>query len=195
MDSQVRGGRAFRISLATASSLVAFGVWFARANKDGCWLFWHGVWTTIAVYSAIWIWLALFLFFRLRGRITLIGLSLLVAVIWPTHFNYVATAESSAVGRLRSMQSELSQHEYPKTLAKSGTPQGKHDAFDFTYMPEYSSDGSVVSYVIQAVPLHRSCGCVRSFTVTDKGDVHYTSESRAANHSDPLLAQFGTTPD
>lgn len=71
MNSQVFRGKTARIFLATASSLILFGVWFAHANKDGCWIFWHGAGTAVAVYSVIWIWFALFLFFRLRGRITL----------------------------------------------------------------------------------------------------------------------------
>ena len=186
MNPQLRGGKfSFRLFLATASSLVVFGVWFTRVNKEGCWIFWHGVWTTIAVFSVIWIWSALFLFFRLRGRITLIGLSLLVAALWPTDFSYVAKAESRAVGQLRSTQFDFNQREYPKTLAKPLVPKG--NGFDFAYVPEYSSNGSVVSYVIQAVPSHRACGCVKSFTLTNKGELHYTIEPRAATLSDPLL--------
>lgn len=190
MDSQRFRLKVVRIFGVTTLSLVAFGAWFAHANKDGCWLFWHGIATVVALYSAAWIWFAVFLFLKLKGRIIFVGLSLLAgATFWPPHYpNYVAAAESRAVGQLRSMRFELSKNEYPKTLAAQRVSSARIDnAFQFAYLPEYSSGGTIASYMIQATPLNRTCGCVRSFTITDKGDVHYTSESRAANNSDPAL--------
>jgi hypothetical protein len=50
-----------------------------------------------------------------------------------------------------------------------------------------SANGTIVSYVIKAVPVRRFCGSTRSFTIADDGRLYSTQEERAATVSDQPL--------
>jgi hypothetical protein len=49
------------------------------------------------------------------------------------------------------------------------------------------SSGPVDGFVIQANPLWRDCGFVRSFAITDDGAIHFTVDPRPATKSDKTL--------
>jgi len=50
-----------------------------------------------------------------------------------------------------------------------------------------NSSGPVDRFVIQVNPLWRDCGFVRSFAVTDDGEIHFTVDPRPATKSDKTL--------
>jgi hypothetical protein len=50
-----------------------------------------------------------------------------------------------------------------------------------------NSTGPADRFVIQANPLWRDCGFVRSFAVTDDGKIHFTVDPRPATKSDETV--------
>jgi hypothetical protein len=194
MDSRSRDRIANSWLAVTAVSLGFFLAWFAFVNRDGCWLFWHGIPTAVALFLLCWIWFAFLFGFKLKGRVVQIVVTIIAAMFLNPHATYVATAESRAVGQLRRTQFELKEQKvdralgYPERLAGSSHqvfPESK--AFKLAYTPIRSTSGMVDSYVIQATSTPRNCGCIRSFAITPTGEVHYTSEARAATPSDPVF--------
>jgi hypothetical protein len=125
----------------------------------------------------------------------LIAFTIVGALLWPTvDTSYVGAAESNAVGRLSQLQTALETYKvehkeqgYPQNLPNLTSSYPVEKAYRFVYVPSRSPDGTITSYLIQATPLCRPCGCPRSFTITSAGKVYYTLEERAATISDNLL--------
>jgi hypothetical protein len=66
------------------------------------------------------------------------------------------------------------------------------ESTDKFYKVDYTTSRSNPSgpadrFVIQANPLRRDCGFVRSFAVTDDGKIHFTVDPRPATKSDQTL--------
>ena len=169
--------------------------WFSYLNRDGCWLVLRGLRLALTLFFFPWLWLLLLLGFKAKGRMILIAFTIVGALFWPTvDSSYIAVAESSAVGRFRQLQATLEiykvEHKeqgYPQNLPNLTSSYPVEKAYRFVYVPSRLPDGTITSYLVQATPLCRPCGCTRSFTVTDGGRVYFTAEGRAATISDNLL--------
>jgi hypothetical protein len=168
---------------------------FSYLNRDGCWLVLRGLRIVLTIFFFPWLWLLLLFGFKTKGRIILIAFTIVGALLWPTvETSYVGAAESNAVGRLRQLHAALETYKvehkeqrYPQNLPNLTSSYPVEKAYRFVYVPSRSPDGTITSYLIQATPLCRPCGCPRSFTITSGGKVYYTLEERAATISDNLL--------
>ncbi len=179
---------------AAALSASVCVLWFSYVNRDGCWLNLRGLRTALTFFLFPWLWLLLLLGFKTKGRMILIAFTIVGALLWPTvDTSYVAAAESNAVGRLLQLQAALEiykvEHKeqgYPQNLPNLTSSYPVEKTYRFVYVPS-RSDGTITSYLIQATPLCRTCGCTRSFTITDGGTVYFTFEGRAATIYDHAL--------
>ncbi len=180
---------------AAGLSTLVCAIWVVYLNWDGCWLYALGI---RALYIMFFPWLCLLLFIgtRLRGRLILIGLTLFVWWFWAgLERNPAAANESTAVGRLRQLKSSLEEartttpkHGYPERTPRIQSDYPIQKFYRFVYIPERAADGSVGSYVIQATPIRPECGCgIRSFTLAEDGQIHYTVERRPATVRDSPL--------
>src|SRR5262249_2546839 len=159
-------------------------------NRDGCWLYLRGI-AGVAVFVFPCLWLALLFGLKNRGRLVLVTLTVFGLLFWPPIETVpAAAAESRTAGTLRqlnaALESDRSRHQlpsYPRTLPHIDPGNMMPSTYRFEYVPAASANGITGSYVIQATPLRRSCGC-RSFTMTQDGRLYYTSEDRPATISD-----------
>jgi hypothetical protein len=73
-------------------------------------------------------------------------------------------------------------------ISKSNDTESTDKLYKIDYATSRSdSAGPTDRFVIQANPLWRDCGFVRSFVVTDDGQIHFTVEPRPAAKSDETL--------
>jgi hypothetical protein len=170
---------------------------FSYLNRDGCWLVLRGLRIALSLFFLPWLWLLLLLGFKTKGRMILIAFTIVGALALfrtTVDSSYIGVAESSAIHRLFQMQAALETYKvehkeqgYPQNLPNLTSSYPVEKAYRFVYAPSRSPDGTITSYLIQATPLCRPCGCPRSFTITSGGKVYYTLEERAATISDNLL--------
>jgi hypothetical protein len=185
------GGR-LRWVWAALFSTTACALWFARANWDGCWLYFRGF-GGMSILLLPWLWLFLFIALRLTGRSWLVGLTIVAVFFWPHYDSHpVAAAEASAVGRLRQLHTALqddlkSKRGFAKDLPEVPSTYPVQRFYESKFVPDISNSGSISHYLIEATPTRRECGCDRSFTIADDGNLHHTRLPRAANLTDPLL--------
>jgi hypothetical protein len=176
-----------------SSTLLCF-LYFLYANRDGCWLYWVG-YRILLILALPWIWLLLMFGLRVKGRLVLLGLTILIVLFWPHVFSSrVASAEASAIGRLRQLQTSADEYKaqyrrYPESLPNipSPSPWKPERFYNFSFVPVRSSNGTITSYVIEATPTNVRCGCSRSFTATSDKRYFVTSQHRPATASDPQL--------
>jgi hypothetical protein len=122
-------------------------------------------------------------------------LTMLGLFFWPiVDTAPVAAAESRAASALRELHSILESYKsgrqhagYPPTFPNVDSVREIQSIYRFEYVPSLSAGGSIDSYVIQATPLRRSCGCTLSFTIAHDGLLHYTREDRPAANFDEQL--------
>lgn len=192
LPSSSRPGKRWGVA-ATASACICV-LWFAYLNRDGCWFYLRGM-RGLTVFVFPWLWLLLIFGFRMKGRLVLVVLTLFGLLFWP-HIDSVrfAAAESSAVATLRQFRSTLESYKvqqrqpsYPRTLPNVEPAYPLRSTYRFEYVPSVSANGTIGAYIIKATPMRRFCGCTRSFTIGDDGQLYYTLEERAATVSDPLL--------
>jgi len=169
-------------------------LWFGYLNSDGCWFYLRGT-RGLTVFVFPWLWLCLMFGLRIKGRLVLVILTLIGLLFWP-HNDSVpfAAAESSAVATLRQFRSALESYKaqqqepsYPRTLPYTEPAYPLRSTYRFQHVPSVSANGTIGAYIIKATPIRRSCGCTRSFTIADDGQLYYSLEERAATVSDPLL--------
>jgi len=148
----------------------------------------------------IWLWLFFFVALKWLGRVAL-GLLVLVAIWFCLGGSEwlempIPSAEASAVGALVEMRSSLeadkSEHHrlgFADALPGLTTVFPAKKFYRFEYHPRRTQDGIIDTFEITATLLQRprSCGFSRSFMITGAGDVHYTSEFRAARIDDPVV--------
>jgi hypothetical protein len=181
---------------ATASS-AACSAWFAYLNRGGCWLFRRGDFAWI-IFALPWLWLVLLLGFKTRGRLVLLGITVLLVIFGVVALPNVeswgeSVQESSAVGRLRTYHDSLetfrSQHgSYPEKLPDIPSNYRRVERFyTFVYLPSLTSKGEVSSYLIQATSRRPECYCEDSFIIEANGLIHRTKDSRPASVSDPEI--------
>jgi hypothetical protein len=190
--------RAVLWAVIWSTVLTTFMMFVMQANNR-CLLIINGaswMWTLSAL---IWFWLLLFLVFGNRGRLILLGFTLLVLLARGSVDRFpLAVGEARAVMHLRRLSEAVDSYrrEHPvEGFPASLPPTSKGDDTDSTaklYSIDYttsrsSSSGPVDRFLIQANPLWRDCGFVRSFAVTDDGGIHFTVEPRPATKSDKTL--------
>jgi hypothetical protein len=132
--------------------------------------------------------------FKMQGRSVLVGLTLFGLFFWPPlDTPHVAAAESRAVGTLGKLRSALESYKvgqparYPQTLPSVDSSDLLRRTYRFEYVPSFSADGTIDTFVIRATPVRRACGCTKSFAIANDGRLYYTSEARAATFSDQPL--------
>lgn len=149
------------------------------------------IWTTTGL---TWVWLYLFFLFGNRGRLILLGCSILVLLTMP-HVDRVpaAAAEAKAVGELRSMAQavETSKEEHPKQGYPTALPTTPSDFLNKLYEIEYQTsrtkaDGPVDGFLIQVTPIWSEC-VARSFAAAEDGRIHYVINRRSATKTDPAI--------
>ncbi len=180
---------------AAAVSAGICVLWFSYVNRDGCWLTLRGPRIALTIFFFPWLWLLFLLGFKTKGRMILLALTIVGVLFWPTvDSSYVGMAEASAVRRLLQLQAALESYKvdhkeqgYPQSLPNLISSYPVEKVYRFAYVPSRSPDGTITSYLIQATPLCRPCGCTRNFTITGGGKVYFTAEGRAATSSDNLL--------
>jgi hypothetical protein len=99
----------------------------------------------------------------------LLALTIVGVLFWPTvDSSYVGMAEASAVRRLLQLQAALEtpkvdhkEQGYPQSLPNLISSYPVEKVYRFAYVPSRSPDGTITSYLIQATPLCRPCGCTR----------------------------------
>ena len=178
--------------------LTTFIVFAIQANKR-CFLIVNGASWMWTVSGLMWFWLLLFLLFGNRGRLILSGLTLLVLLAYPNVDRFpISVGEARAVMHLRRLSQAVDSYrrEHPiEGFPASLPPISKGDDTESTeklYRVDYTasrsnSNGPTDRFVIQANPLWRHCGFVRSFAATDDGEIHFTVEPRPATKSDKAL--------
>jgi hypothetical protein len=177
---------------SAAISLVICAAWFGYGMRtDRCWM--YSRYQLLNTFLTVWVWLLLLFGLRLKGRLLLLGLSVTLAMFWP-HVDSMplAAAQAGAVGRLRQLHEAVEsykskQHYYPDKLPQvsSTWPAEKH--YRFELVPSRSADGSIVDYLIEAVPRYYPCAAMRSFSVASDGRIFYTPEPRPATEKDEVL--------
>ena len=174
---------------------LAFGI----QSNNRCILIVNSAGWMWIISGLMWFWLLLFLLFGNRGRLILFGLTLLVLLAYPNVDRFpISVGEARAVMHLRRLSQVVNSYrrEHPIEGFPSGLPPiSKGDDTESTeklYKVDYTasrsnSSGPVDSLVIQANPLWRDCGFVRSFAAADDGEIHFTVEPRPATKSDKAL--------
>lgn len=179
---------------AAAWSTLFTGLFLATRNTDECFELINGrgyIWTTAGL---AWVWLYLFFLFGNRGRLILLGCSMLILLVMPHVIRAPAAAvEARAVGELRSMAQSLEtyrnehlQQGYPAVL-----PKKPSDFLKKLYEVEYQisrskTDGPVDVFLIQITPSWSEC-VVRSFAAAEDGQIHYVINRRSATKTDPVI--------
>jgi len=178
-----------------STTLTVFTTFAIQANNH-CLLIINGaVWMwTISIF--MWLWFLAFLSFGNRGRsILVVGTVLFFAPLGNVDRFPIAVAEAGAVGHLqrlaqaaRQYRNDHSAEGYPQslpTLRSAADTDSTEKLYKIVYKSYRSSVGAPVDkFLMQAIPLWRDCGYVRSFAVTSDGRLYSTIEARAADDSD-----------
>jgi len=178
--------------------LTTFMAFAIQANNQ-CFLIVNGARWMWTIFGLMWFWLLLFLLFGNRGRLILLGFTLLVLLAYPNVDRFsIAAGEARAVMHLRRLSQAVDSYrrEHPMerfpaslpTISKGDDTKSTEKLHKVDYTTSRSnSTGPVDGFVIQANPLWRDCGFVRSFAVTDDGEIRFTIEARPATKSDKAL--------
>lgn len=155
----------------------------------------------LAISGLMWFWILLFFLFSNRGRLALLGCTLLVLLAYASvnvdRFPSAA-AEARAVMHLRRLSQAVDSYrrEHPAegfpaslpTISKGDDTESTEKFYKIAYAASMSNSGGAVErFVIQVKSLWRDCGYARSFMTTEEGKIHFTVEPRPARVSDPTL--------
>ena len=185
-------------AIVWSTVLTTFTVFAIQANNR-CFLIVNGASWMWTISGLMWFWLLLFLFFGNRSRLILLGFTLLVLLAYGNVDRFpISAGEVRAVTHLRRLSQAVDSYRrgHPIEGFPASLPTiSKGDDTEFTeklYKVDYTtsrsnSSGPVDGFVIQANPLWRDCGFVRSFAVTDDGEIHVTVDPRPATKSDRTL--------
>ena len=181
------------------STVLTIFLVFGIQSNNRCFLIVNGASWMWTISGLMWFWLLLFLLFGNRGRLILLGFTLLVLLAYPNVDRFpIAVGEARAVLHLRRLSQAVDSYrrEHPiEGFPANLPPISKGDETESTeklYKVEYTasrsnSSGPTDRFVIQVNPLWRDCGFVRSFAATDDGEIHFTVEPRSATKSDKAL--------
>jgi len=182
-----------------STALTTFIVVVIEANNR-CFLIVNGATWVWMMATLTWLWLLLFLFFDSnRSRLTLMGSTVLVFLALPyVDRSPVGAAEATVVMHLRGLavaiESYRKEHPLEGYLANlpkisSSSYAGEPEKFykiDFT-TSQSKPGGPADGFLIQATPVWRDCGYVRSFAAGDDGHIHFTLEMRPATKTDAVI--------
>jgi hypothetical protein len=127
------------------------------------------------------------------------GLSLVVLLAYPHVDRFpVAVGEATAVMELHRLTQIVESYRrkhltegFPATLpniSRSDDTESTARFYKIGYTISRSdANGRADRFLIQATPVWRECGFVRSFASTDDGEIHFTVEARPATKSDETL--------
>jgi hypothetical protein len=175
---------------------TAFAVILVRVlHSERCFRTLHGsayIWCT-----SLFLWFLLCLFFLLpnRGRLILaVCLALFLLGLPHVDTFQPAATETSAVVELRSLTdavqkvgAENPRQGYPNALPKLPSKYVLR-FYELKYKPlKTNSAGPVDEFLIEAIPLRPECGCLRSFTAAEDGQIYSTREYRAATKVDARI--------
>lgn len=182
------------------STVLTTIIVFAIEANNRCFLIVNGASWVWMIATLIWFWLLLFLFFDSnRSRLILMGCYVLVLLAMPNVDRFpVGAGEATVVMHLRALalaiesyRKEHSLEGYPPNLPKisssnyAAEPE-KLYKIDFT-TSQSKPGGPTDGFLIQATPVWRDCGYVRSFAVADDGRIHFTMEMRPAAKADAVI--------
>ena len=172
---------------------------FAIQANNPCLLIVNGARWLWTISALLWLWILLFLFFGNRGRLILLGLTVLAFLAYP-HVDRVpvAAGEARAVMHIRRLSQAVDSYrrEHPiegfpanlPTISKGEDTGSTEKVYEIVYIASRSNSGGPVDrFVIQANPLWRDCGYLRSFAAADDGQIHFTLEPRPATKSDTAI--------
>lgn len=172
---------------------------FGIQSNNRCFLIVNGAGWMWTISGLMWFWLLLFLLTGNYGRLILLGFTLLFFFAYGTvHRSPISVGEVRAVMELHRLSRAVDfyRREHPmEGFPASLPPISRGDDTESTeklYKVDYTisrsnSSGPTDGFVIQANPLWRDCGFVRSFAVADDGKIHYTIDPRPATKSDATL--------
>ena len=179
--------------------LTTFIILAIEANNQ-CFLIVNGATWVWMIAILIWFWLLLFLFFDSnRSRLILMGCSVLVLLLLPNVDRLpVIAGEVTAVKHLRGLAQAIESYRkehplegYPPNLPKissSNYAAEPEKLYKIDFITSRSRPGGPTDgFLIQATPVWRECGYVRSFAVTDDGQIHFTIEMRPATKTDAVV--------
>lgn len=193
--------RSFCWAALWSAVLTAFIVSAIEASSK-CFLVVHDVIQVWAIAALIWLWILLFLFFDSnRSRLILTGCTVLAFMAVPHVDSLPGLAgEVAALSRLRELaqgvESYRKEHPlagFPSNLPNTSTSRYAAETeklykMDFT-TSRSKPDGPTDGFLIQATPVWRECGYLRSFAASDDGHIHFTIEMRPATKADPILPE------
>jgi hypothetical protein len=201
-------GEAANKSLQSLKSVLWAGLWstvlttfiaFAIEANNRCFLIVNGAGWMWTISGLIWFWLWLFVLFGNRGRSILVGVTVFAFLAAPNVDRFpTAAGEARAVGHLRSLAQAVDAYRndhategFPAglpTISKGEDTESTHNLYKIDYTTSRSnSSGPIDGFLIQATPMWRECGFVRSFAIGDDRETHYTIEPRPATKSDNTI--------
>ena len=172
---------------------------FAIEANNRCFVIVNGPTWMWTISGLMWFWLLVFLLFGNRGRLILVGFTVLVLLAYPHVDRFPAAAgEARAVMHLRRLSQAVDAYrkEHPvegfparlPTVSIGDNTESTEKLYKVDYTTSRSNSGGPVDrFVIQASPLCRECGFVRSFAATDDGEIRFTVEPRPATKSDGTI--------
>ena len=172
---------------------------FAIEANNRCFVIVNGPTWMWTISGLMWFWLLVFLLFGNRGRLMLGGFTVLVLLAYPHVDRFPAAAgEARAVMHLRRLSQAVDAYrkEHPvegfparlPTVSIGDNTESTEKLYKVDYTTSRSNSGGPVDrFVIQASPLFRECGFVRSFAATDDGEIRFTVEPRPATKSDGTI--------
>jgi hypothetical protein len=167
---------------AALIGLTVLFLWFLALRK--CLMFWPWNWAAIIVLLPPAL-LFTFILVNGKGRVVLIIAVLLCGHFFlPPHLDPmpIAASESGAVRILVLMSRSPVLRKQSSAIEDEAELSGWVGQF---YRFERQQDENEVSAIL--LPIARSCGCVRNFTITSDGVLHYTMEPRPAGKKDPKV--------
>lgn len=181
------------------STVLTTFIALAIEANNRCFLIVNGAAWMWTICGLMWSWLMLFVLFGNKGRLILVGVTLLGFYAAPNVDRFPTSAgEARAVGHLRRLSQMVYAYrrDHPAegfptslpTISKDQDTESTNELYKIDYAASRTNSGGAVDgYLIQATPVWRECGFVRSFAVGEDGETHYTIEARPATKADKTL--------
>lgn len=177
------------------TTIVALAI---EANNR-CFLIVNGAAWMWTICGLMWFWLMPFVLFRSQGRLILVGVTVFAFYAAPNVDRFPTSAgEARAVGHLRRLSQTVDAYrrDHPvegfptslPTISNGEDTESTNKLYKIDYATSRSNSGGAVDgYLIQATPVWRECGFVRSFAIGEGGETYYTIEARPATKADKAL--------
>jgi hypothetical protein len=181
------------------STVLTTFIALAIEANNRCFLIVNGAAWMWTICGLIWFWILLFQLSGNRGRLILVGVTLFAFLAAPNVDRFpVSAGEARAVGNLRMLSQAVDAYrrDHPTegfpaslpTISKSDDTESTSRLYKIDYTTSRSNSGGPIDgFLIQATPVWRECGFVRSFAISDDEETHFTIEPRSATKSDKTL--------